>query len=189
MDPTTSFAAFKAALHAEHAAKDSIKTGEYATLIFSLLKIKDVNRDISIRVLEAHDASILEKERAESIQLRLENLLFKRSHLLTEISQLQDISTPFTDAVAEDITKTLSSRTYTTDLKKRHDQVLKLLMVEQINRKTDKLALEHKRKEHEQLLAKLDSRRRYLDDDLQKTCVQLSADVKSAAKIFDDQSC
>jgi len=184
MNPThESFAAFKAALLAEHEAADS-KTGESTALLFALLKLKEVNRGVSIRAQEAQEACAREKERAERLHLRLESLLYKRSHLLTEIAQSQDLSTPFTDAIAKETSKPLATRKYTKELRAKHEQVLTLLMREQMDRKTDKLALELRRKEYEAQLTALDSKRRFVDEEMQKYIVKLSEGVQAAAQGF-----
>jgi hypothetical protein len=186
MNPTSreSFAAFKAALLAEHKAADSAKTGESTTLMLALLKLKEVNRGVSTRALEAQEACAKEKERAERLHLRLENLLYKRSHLLTEIAQSQDLQTPCTDAIAKETQKPLATRKFTKELRAKHEQVLTLLMREQMDRKTDKLALEQRRKEHEAQLTALDSKRRFVDEEMQKYIVKLSEGVQAAAQGF-----
>jgi len=184
MNSTESFAAFKAALTAEHEAEDATKTGEYATLMFSLLKLKEVNRGVITRALDAQEACTKEKERAERLHLRLENLLYKRSHLLNDIAQSLDVSTPCTDAIQTETGKSLSAKTFTKDLKVKHEQVLKLLQREQVDRRTDKEVLAQRRKELELQLAELDTKRRFVDEEMQKYIVQLSESVEAAARGF-----
>ena len=179
-----SFAAFKAALLTEHKAADPMKTGESTTLLLALLKLKEVNREVSTRALEAQEACAREKERAECEHLRLENLLYKRSHLLTEIAQSQDLSTPYTDAIVKETSKPLATRKYTKDLRAKHEQVLTLMMREQMDRKADKLALEQLRKEYDAQLAALDNKRRFVDEEMQKYIMKLSEAVQAAAQEF-----
>jgi len=187
MNPTESFAAFKAALIAGQEAADGSSasaSNHDATLMFALLKLKEVNRGVITCALEAQEACSREKERAERAQMRLENLLYKRSHLLNEIARHQDLPTPCTDAIVAETGKPLSTRTFTKDLQAKHEQVLRLLQREQEDRKTEKELIEQRRKEHDAQLAELDSKRRFVDEEMQKYIGALSESVQAAAYGF-----
>jgi len=69
-------------------------------------------------------------------------------------------------------------------LKVKHEQVLKLLQREQVDRRTDKEVLAQRRKELELQLAELDTKRRFVDEEMQKYIVQLSESVEAAARGF-----
>ena len=154
----------------------------------ALLRVKDATHRISLDSLQARDKSEVEKARAESLHLRHENLQFKRAHLLSNIQQCRTLDTPHCDAITQETSKVLTISKFkdNTDLKKKHEQVLKLLLEEQINRKSDKLALEQKRKAQADQLAELDSKRRFVDEELHRSILEVSKTVQAVAKGFQD---
>jgi hypothetical protein len=188
MNHAEDFAGLKAAVLAEASSKNAKQGEEFAAVMMALLRVKEATHRITLESLQARDKSEVEKARAESLHLRHENLQFKRAHLLTNISQALTLDTPHCDAISKETSKVFTINKFkdNADLKKKHEQVLKLLLEEQINRKSDKLALEQRRKAQAEHLAELDSKRRFLDEEMHKAILEVNKTVQSVAKGFQE---
>jgi hypothetical protein len=185
------FAELKDAIAALGESVDSSGAGngeKQRAVMMGLLHLKASKRAFVSELVTAREACDEEKGRAESLHLRLQNLMFKRAQLLAGIGQCQAEETPHLDAMCQDtgVGGSMGEVEYSKDLHAAHEKVLRLLLDEQLGRKADKLALERTVREHEQQAQQLDKVRAFLDVDLKKSILQVDQTVSSVAHGFAD---
>jgi hypothetical protein len=161
--------------------------GSYKDVMMSLIKLKESKREFVSKLLESTEKKNKEKDEAEALHLLRHNLLFKRENLLNEIAKQSALKTPFADQIAEEMdVATLSTNVFEDmeKLTKKHNEVLKLLLKEQLNRQEDKLALEKKLIEHHEQTIKLDNKRKFIDQELRNSILEVQKIVEREAPGF-----
>ena len=189
------FSQLKSALEALGEANETSVLGagdEAHAVLLSLLSMKAAKRGFVSELVTAREECDVEKERAESLHLRLQNIMFKRAQLLSGIQQCQQEETPNITAMCKDTDAggSMGETAYSKGLHTAHEKVLRLLLDEQLGRKQDKLALERTVREHEGQARQLDKVRAFLDVDLKKSILQVDQTVNSVAHGFaaDDEA-
>ena len=74
-----------------------------AAVMQELLKMKAARRDFVAMQQQARNECDAEKERAEMLHLKLQNLHYKREKLLCDIRSNEDVKTPNTDAIVKEM--------------------------------------------------------------------------------------
>lgn len=183
-------------LHAQLAAFKEASAGgldgskdELQNLMQSLIEIKAVQRAFVQKGLRLRAECDAEKKEAERLQLKLQNLYYKRMHLVSSIAQNEDLPTPETDKLRLEMsTKQLGVKKFseTQSLRSTHESVLTLMLQEQISRKQDKLVLAQRMKEREKQVAELDTKRSFLDGTLKQKISEVHQTVDAVAGGFRD---
>lgn len=190
MNHTQAFAALRSAVSVDPTEKSKSSQQVHGSIMLAIMKLKEATQDVVLESIKSRDACELAKTREASLQLRQENLLFKRAHLLSEIETTKIFPTKSSDAIQKETGKALASKTYLPNMgiKKKHEAVLKLLLEEHLNRKKDKLALEQKKAAQANLLTELDTKRKFIDEELHQHIAVIDSAVQSVAKGFQEDT-
>ncbi len=109
---------------------------DFRSLSIGMMRLKRLNRSQLLALDEKKSEVEMKKERVGSAQLALENLLYKRSHLLREMKACKDFISTHLHLVERETNLSVVIRDYSPDLRVLHKQSLQILRQE-IELRTD----------------------------------------------------
>ena len=92
------------------------------------------------------------------------HILYIKAYLGREIRACKDLITPELSMIEKNINRQIGIDDYSDDLQSQHTETLNILSQELADRKEMQLALKNLRKEHNNVLEKLEKKRKFLDE-------------------------
>lgn len=112
-----------------------------------MIRLKSASRSLHVILEDKRKIVEARKLKLDSLQLKLENLLYKQAHLEREISICRNLSTPFTSIVEKDMSMKLSTSSFTDDIWSYHDRIIEMLKQEKLDRINLQTTLEQRQAE------------------------------------------
>ena len=136
----------------------------YNRAALSLVKLKSLNRKIHLSLDAKRRDVEAQKDRVDRLQLKLENMLYKRAYLHREIRSCKDLTTPYLTSIEEETQMPLAVLEFSDSLPAKHQRALNLLKEEMKTRIDAKSSLEDRKKLHQEQLDVLDIKRKFLEE-------------------------
>lgn len=150
-----------------------------------MVRLKAASRSLHVILEEKRKIVEARKQKLDSLQLKLENLLYKQAYLEREISICKNLSTPFTSIVERDMSMKLSTSTFTDDIWSYHDQVIEMLKQEKADRINMQVTLEQRQAELQKYGDELEKKRKFLEVDLPNQVQDVFKIASSTKKLFE----
>lgn len=160
----------------------SLSQEDLNALALIMVKMKSCNRKIHQVLATKRSEVEAKKGRLESLQLKLENLLYKQAHLKREIKTCKDLSTPTLAEIEKEVNTTLGTTKYSENLKSVHDDTIQKLNDEMQSRIATQEELNAVTQRHQQSMDVLDKKRKFLEDMPVKI-----ANIKTVASGLEEQ--
>jgi len=155
-----------------------------APVLLGIMRLKGLNRQLSIELDEKRKLVEKRKEKVDSLHLKLENLLYKQSYLLQEIKSCKDLSTPHLQLLESELGgKALGATSFSSSLPLQHEAAMQALRDEMQQRKDERKALEGKSSEYKKVLSVMDEKRKFLEE-LPQKIGKLDSTVAEISKEF-----
>ena len=136
----------------------------YTNCAIRLIKLKAQNRQAQLDLDERRRQTESKKKVVDQLQLGYENLLYKEAYLKREIMACKDISTPHLNEVEQELEQQLATTTFSDNLKALNKEALDSLRKEEDARIVAQKDLKALNLKHEQVLKKLDRKRKFVDE-------------------------
>lgn len=129
-----------------------------------LIKVKRLNRAAQLSLEERRAEIDAKKSVVDRLQLDLENLRYKEAYLKREIRVCKDLPTPNLTAIENELGEALAMTVFSGSLHAANEKALKSLKDEQSARLATQDQLSKTQHQHENALARLDKKRKFLDE-------------------------
>ena len=129
----------------------------------SMINLKKRNREHFLGLEKKKSSVDSFRERIGQAQLKLENLLYKKAHLIREIQTCQQISTPAVTSVEQELATAIAVESYSSNLRDLHRESLEKLRTELARRKTKQATVYEAQNLKNELEDSLDKKRKILE--------------------------
>ncbi len=168
-------------IDSQHCKKDVEEFYQFSMLTLARLKI--LNRDLHLDIDSQRKDLNNRKISLEKLQLSYENLLYEKSHLMRQIEEVQDLSTPNLDEIANERGHRVEVLTYADNLEELEKQSFNELQQEMDERIAAQKVLDELEEKNKNLIEVLDRKRRFMDE-LPKKITHIRSTTMDLSKQF-----
>jgi Fms-interacting protein/Thoc5 len=150
----------------------------------ALIELKSSSRSLHT-ILEQKKKTIdEEKGKVDTLQLKLQNLLYKQAYLEREIRTCQHLATPSLNALEQELNIPLKAGEYRHDLVQVHDDIVQQLHAEKLHRMSALSTLDQAKHRLQASEDVLERKRRCVDVDLLNRVEAVQAAASGIKEIF-----
>jgi AICAR transformylase/IMP cyclohydrolase PurH len=153
-----------------------------------MTRLKAASRSLHMIVEEKRKVVETRKQRLDTLQLKLENLLYKQAHLEREISICKNLSTPYTSTVEKDMKMKLSTSVFSEEIWNFHESIIESMKQEKADRESMQVTLEQKQAELQKYGDALEKKRKFLEVDLPNQVQEIHKAASMTKKLFESAS-